>query len=221
VGAPTGSWMLPVQARPVQARLARPAGWKAAQLDPAAAAREHGLVRCLMCAAMLVGACSVPSGSQREPAAASQPSSPDAPRTAAAASEQIAPQAAEGEPWQAAVPGPSPSQQDGDLAGVAEGRQPQSAEECRAACRGQWGRHGLARVESCLCRTTDSGTTCQNGSDCQGECIVDEAAGDSPLQPGGLVGRCSEFVKIFGCWRRIPKGAAISAGELPPKVCVD
>jgi hypothetical protein len=200
-------------------------GRAAAYLDPAAAARDHGLVRCLICAAMLVGACSVPSGSRSEPAAISQPSSPASPRTAPAASEQITAQAAEGEPQQAAAPGPSqaptPSDQDGELAPVAKGTQPQSAEECRAACRGQWGRHGLARVESCLCRTTDSGTTCQDGADCQGECIVDEAAADSPLPPAGLVGRCSEFVMMFGCWRRIPKGAPISAGELPPKVCLD
>src|SRR5450759_4309113 len=33
---------------------------------------------------------------------------------------------------------------------------PSTLEECRA-CNGEWGRHGLAQKESCLCRTKDAG----------------------------------------------------------------
>ena len=97
---------------------------------------------------------------------------------------------------------------------------PASPEECHSTCRGRWGRHGLSRTESCLCRTTDSGKECRDGLDCQGECIVDEGASGS----GALVGQCSEFERVFGCWHRIPRGAAQRSGgsqRLPPKICLD
>src|SRR5262245_55777962 len=65
-------------------------------------------------------------------------------------------------------------------------------------CGGLWGVHGIASVESCICRTKDGGQSCTSGSDCQGACIVaDDAAfevveqGDPPL--GVFVGRCADY----------------------------
>lgn len=55
----------------------------------------------------------------------------------------------------------------------------------------------------------------------QGECLVRpdaDPAGPQRTPGGAIVGTCSEFVKTFGCWRRIPRGGLT---ELPPKICVD
>src|SRR4051812_46994621 len=53
---------------------------------------------------------------------------------------------------------------------------PRTAEECKA-CRGEWGRHGLAEAESCNCHTNDGGKRCRDGTECQGMCI---AANEEP-----------------------------------------
>jgi len=107
---------------------------------------------------------------------------------------------------------------------------PQTAEECRA-CRGDWGKHGIAETESCNCRTNDGGKRCTDGADCQGVCI---AATDNPelevvdggtTRRGFFVGKCSELVTVFGCNRIIDRGARshgpVSPEEAPQQICVD
>ncbi len=54
--------------------------------------------------------------------------------------------------------------------------------------------------------------------------MVPDANGAEPekLPDGGtFVGTCSEFVRMFGCWRRIPRGTGAGPTELPPKICLD
>ena len=111
---------------------------------------------------------------------------------------------------------------------------PGTAEECRA-CNGDWGMHGLSdaisQTESCDCRTNDAGKRCTDGADCQGMCVAnaDTPAYDvvdvGPPARGFLVGRCSEFVTVFGCNALVDAGARddgpVSVAEPPPVLCVD
>jgi hypothetical protein len=89
---------------------------------------------------------------------------------------------------------------------------PEALRECEK-CNGKWGKHGLARVESCLCRTADFGKSCQDGDDCQGKCLVT----DSEF-------KCSEFVTVFGCHAYLPKGWSKKSDKEKktiPTICVD
>lgn len=107
---------------------------------------------------------------------------------------------------------------------------PKTREAC-AACRGEWGVHGLAKIESCICRTHDSGKRCRDGNDCEGKCLVDaqspefEAQGTATPPRGFFVGRCSELVTVFGCTRQIEPGAVargpVPRDDLPVMLCVD
>src|SRR5216110_3273672 len=78
---------------------------------------------------------------------------------------------------------------------------PSTASECKA-CNGEWGVHGLVQVESCLCRTHDSGRRCRDGAECEGECIAQpgavEVVDPGPPRRGYFVGKCSEFDHLFG-----------------------
>jgi hypothetical protein len=106
---------------------------------------------------------------------------------------------------------------------------PVTPEACRA-CRGLWAVHGLDVKESCNCRTTDGGKKCRDGADCQGMCIVAAGKPDvevvqaGPPARGFFVGRCSDFVTVFGCHPVIERGASsrgpVPLGE-PPTMCVD
>jgi hypothetical protein len=98
-------------------------------------------------------------------------------------------------------------------------------------CGGLWGVHGIASVESCICRTKDGGRRCTSGSDCEGACIVaDDASfevvqqGDPPL--GMFVGTCADYVTTFGCYRVAPPRDDGSQALLPEDqaaqdICVD
>jgi hypothetical protein len=106
---------------------------------------------------------------------------------------------------------------------------PQSAEECRQSCNGEWSAHGITGVVSCLCRTSDAGRDCRDKSECQGECLLTpvrtEQVSAGPPATGYFVGKCAEFVTSFGCSRRIQAGAK-SAGPVdlsqpPPEICQD
>jgi len=102
-------------------------------------------------------------------------------------------------------------------------------EEC-VACHGEWGIHGLSETESCNCRTSDAGKRCTDGNDCQGLCIADESNPEYELAAcsagyGFLVGRCSAFAGVFGCWAFIADGARdegpVSIAEPPSVICAD
>jgi len=125
--------------------------------------------------------------------------------------------------------GPAPSSATSAATGAAPAAPPTSADACKA-CNGLWGRHGLADTESCNCRTTDAGKRCKDGADCQGVCVAAEeperevvVAG--PPARGYFVGKCSETVTVFGCFKPIDKGAAshgpVPLTDPPPSLCVD
>lgn len=110
---------------------------------------------------------------------------------------------------------------------------PKTREAC-AACRGEWGVHGLAKIESCICRTTDAGKRCRDGNECEGKCLVNDqspefevtVAGTGANPPRGFfVGRCSELVTVFGCNRYLEAGTLtrppVPRDDLPVMLCVD
>ena len=111
---------------------------------------------------------------------------------------------------------------------------PRTVDECRA-CNGDWGMHGLSdaisQTESCDCRTNDAGKRCTDGIDCQGMCVANadnpeyDVVDIGPPARGFLVGRCSEFVTVFGCNALVDAGARddgpVSVAEPPPVLCVD
>ena len=112
---------------------------------------------------------------------------------------------------------------------AASTRLPQTADECKA-CRGDWGRHGLAEQESCNCRTNDGGKRCTDGGDCQGMCVASEEPEREQVEPGPpargfFVGRCSELMTAFGCNRIIDRGARargpVPLADPPQMICVD
>jgi hypothetical protein len=90
------------------------------------------------------------------------------------------------------------------------------------ACHGEWGRHGMMQIESCICRTADAGRECEDARDCEGEClatghrVVRRGHGPRRLPNGTIsvaetlavaIGRCSEFRAAFGCHAYVPEGA--------------
>jgi len=106
---------------------------------------------------------------------------------------------------------------------------PVTAEGCKA-CNGLWGKHGIAQSESCNCRTTDAGKRCKDGAECQGLCVTAddperEVTDAGPPPRGYFVGRCSETVVVYGCFKPLDKGAAangpVSLAEPPPSICAD
>lgn len=91
------------------------------------------------------------------------------------------------------------------------------------ACNGDWGDHAMVSVrnacpgsdpgDSCVCRSTDGGTACDDGDDCQGWCeadrfVVESAQGSPPVEYGHWIGHCSEFTEQRSCARPIPSGAS-------------
>lgn len=106
---------------------------------------------------------------------------------------------------------------------------PATAEACKA-CHGLWAKHGIAQSESCNCRTTDAGKRCKDGAECQGVCVAAdeperEVVDPGPPPRGYFVGKCSETVAVFGCFKPIDKGAAAQGPlplvEPPPSLCAD
>jgi hypothetical protein len=106
---------------------------------------------------------------------------------------------------------------------------PQSAQECAKTCNGEWGRHGIKRQVYCLCRTTDAGKECEDGADCQGQCLMREirtrVVENGPPARGYFIGACAEFVTTLGCVRRVERGAKqrgpVDLGDPPPPLCAD
>lgn len=148
----------------------------------------------------------------------------------AAAAPAATPKAATAPPPPAAAPGAS-APPDAQASRAENAPQPPRTEaECKSACNGTWGRHGLAPKESCNCRTNDGGKRCRDGNDCEGQCIAAEnpeleVTAQGPPALGYLVGRCSETKMVFGCQRFIRDGASSAPprdlSKLPPKLCVD
>ncbi|MBI5489157.1 MAG: hypothetical protein HY905_17610 [Deltaproteobacteria bacterium] len=95
--------------------------------------------------------------------------------------------------------------------------------ECEA-CRGVWGRHGLAQSEGCICGTGDEGKECRDGADCEGPCVFERFEEVAPGM-GVPVGRCAGSRVLFGCNPLIRDGAGADPPQpLPgraPTICVD
>jgi hypothetical protein len=91
--------------------------------------------------------------------------------------------------------GPSISPRDVTLTVTNPARE-QAEAECRD-CNGVWGPQGIRQLEGCNCRTSDGGTPCDDGSDCEAECIEREE---------GTGFRCSEFALLWGCYWYLPEG---------------
>jgi hypothetical protein len=106
---------------------------------------------------------------------------------------------------------------------------PRTKTECDA-CAGLWAVHGIEPVESCICRTNDAGRRCADGRECQGQCLVDQAAGfqvmESSDPPRGFyTGTCSTYDTTFGCHLLIPPGIdeqlPLPAEEAAQHLCID
>lgn len=108
------------------------------------------------------------------------------------------------------------------------GAPPTTKEGCDA-CQGKWGRHGLADVEICICKTRDGGKECRDEAECEAQCVAGDKdfvvveKGDPPK--GHWKGRCAEYATTFGCHRFVPKGASkrppLPADEAAEQLCYD
>ena len=97
------------------------------------------------------------------------------------------------------------------------------------ACGGLWGVHGIEQIESCICRTSDGGEACRDGSECDGVCLVDDRAqfevvsSDPPV--GSFVGVCSDYNTVFDCYRILPPGSStrepLPEEDAADDICVD
>lgn len=75
--------------------------------------------------------------------------------------------------------------------------------EC-ARCKGDWGRHGLAGVAGCLCRTPDADKPCESPHDCVAQCLADPEHAQAqsrhcPRVNAEFHGHCSAHYTNFGC----------------------
>ncbi len=101
---------------------------------------------------------------------------------------------------------------DEHVLGLANPARDAAIEACEA-CHGDWGSHGMAGIEGCNCGTSDGGTSCDDGLDCEGECLSVE---------GGFA--CSRFRATFGCHGYLPDGWSSKPHPPPTRIphrCVD
>ncbi len=104
-----------------------------------------------------------------------------------------------------------------------------STKEACDGCSGKWGRHGLADVESCICKTKDAGKVCKDAAECVGQCLADEDGFEvvqaGPPPKGYWKGKCSEYDTTFGCNRIIGAGARAKGPQLAEdaadSLCID
>jgi|SRR5450631_1207379 len=104
---------------------------------------------------------------------------------------------------------------------------PPTPDACRA-CNGDWGPHGLAQKEGCLCRTKDAGKSCKSKGDCESQCVASDPPNaviveKGPPPKGFFLGHCHEFVQFFGCGRLLRDSSSASEplDEPPAKICID
>lgn len=104
---------------------------------------------------------------------------------------------------------------------IEERRQPTlfTAEQ-RAACEAEGGRvatAGLSGDDMCARPYADAGRACTDGSQCLGDCLLDESSlnGKRPVHDMEAAGLCQAFAYPFGC-RNL-----IEDGRLTLGLCVD
>jgi hypothetical protein len=123
---------------------------------------------------------------------------------------------------------PPPARPDSEAKALVAGERPKTKEACDA-CQGRWGIHGLAEVELCICKTRDSGRSCRDGADCEGQCLAESngfvVVDKGPPPKGYFRGRCSEFDTTFGCHQMIMEGASKKGPQLAEdaaeQICID
>ena len=106
---------------------------------------------------------------------------------------------------------------------------PSTKDECDA-CQGLWAAHGVEPVETCICKTNDEGRACIDGSECQGECLLDGDPEFHVMEPGDpprgyYQGSCAGYDTTFGCFRHLPTDIQmqlpLTADDAGETICVD
>lgn len=89
---------------------------------------------------------------------------------------------------------------------------PKTEKEC-ISMGGKWVVLGLpypGKLASCDLRASDFGKSCNDSSQCLGECLAPNGS-----KPGEITsGTCSEYLSVFRCFNHINKGIVES-------ICVD
>lgn len=73
---------------------------------------------------------------------------------------------------------------------------------------------GRMQTERCLISYSDAGRRCTTGSDCQGDCRIEQAA-NAPQAGAAAVGQCQANSSRFGCYTTVENGKAEAT------ICVD
>ncbi len=73
---------------------------------------------------------------------------------------------------------------------------------------------GRMQSVRCVLTYTDAGQRCTTGSDCQGDCRIEDVAG-APNAGANAVGTCQRSSSRFGCYTTVENGKA------EPTICVD
>lgn len=84
-------------------------------------------------------------------------------------------------------------------------------------CASQGGKmlpQGRMQTVRCVITYADAGKRCTTGSDCQGDCRVEDAAG-TPNAGAAVVGTCQVNSGRFGCYTTVENGKAEAT------ICVD
>lgn len=74
---------------------------------------------------------------------------------------------------------------------------------------------GRMQSVRCVITYTDAGQRCTTGSDCQGDCRIEEAASGTPQAGAAAVGTCQRTSSRFGCYTTVENGKAEAT------ICVD
>ena len=91
---------------------------------------------------------------------------------------------------------------------------PENATPAECATRGGTMKPvGRAQTMQCVVAYSDAGKRCTTGSDCQGDCRVEEAP--FPEAGAAAVGRCQADSQPFGCHAKVENGRAT------PAICID
>jgi hypothetical protein len=85
-------------------------------------------------------------------------------------------------------------------------------QEC-AARGGTMKRIGRAQTLQCVVAYTDAGKRCTTGSECQGDCRVEQSP--FPEDGASAVGQCQADSQPFGCHATVENGKATQA------ICID
>ncbi|RZJ37946.1 MAG: hypothetical protein EON86_16430, partial [Brevundimonas sp.] len=72
---------------------------------------------------------------------------------------------------------------------------------------------GRMQSVRCVLTYTDAGQRCTTGSDCQGDCRIEDVAG-APNAGANAVGTCQRSSSRFGCYTTVENGKA------EPTICV-